>query len=93
MSRAIVCDIINTDYQSARIQFKAVSVNVAKIQEGWDGWITAGSFIWSISAAFGLGAIMQANAWIFEIAGSYAHLTLPTKENVDLAVYVVAAQQ
>lgn len=29
--------------------------------------ITAGSFVWSISAAFGLGAIMQANAWIFEI--------------------------
>lgn len=29
--------------------------------------ITAGSFIWSISAAFGLGAIMLANAWIFEI--------------------------
>ena len=45
MSRAIVCDIINTDYQSARIQFKAVSVNVAKIQEGCDGWITAGAFM------------------------------------------------
>ena len=29
--------------------------------------ITTGSFIWSISAAFGLGAIMLANAWVFEI--------------------------
>ena len=29
--------------------------------------ITAGSLIWSISAALGLGAIMLANAWIFEI--------------------------
>jgi threonine efflux protein len=30
--------------------------------------ITTGSLIWSISAAFGLGAIMHANAWMFEIA-------------------------
>jgi len=29
--------------------------------------ITAGSFIWSISAAFGLGAIMLANVWMFEV--------------------------
>jgi threonine/homoserine/homoserine lactone efflux protein len=29
--------------------------------------ITAGSFIWSVSAAFGLGAIMLANVWIFEV--------------------------
>ncbi len=29
--------------------------------------ITTGSIIWSASAAFGLGAIMQANAWVFEI--------------------------
>lgn len=29
--------------------------------------ITTGSFIWSISAAFGLGAIMLANAWVFEV--------------------------
>ncbi len=29
--------------------------------------ITAGSLIWAISAAFGLGAIMLANAWVFEV--------------------------
>ena len=29
--------------------------------------ITTGSFIWSISAAFGLSAVMQANAWLFEV--------------------------
>lgn len=29
--------------------------------------ITSGSFTWSISAALGLGAIMAANAWAFEI--------------------------
>jgi len=29
--------------------------------------VTTGSFIWSISAAFGLGAIMAANVWVFEI--------------------------
>ena len=29
--------------------------------------VTTGSLIWSISAAFGLGAVMQAHAWIFEI--------------------------
>lgn len=29
--------------------------------------ITSGSLIWSISAAFGLGAIMLANAWAFEV--------------------------
>jgi threonine/homoserine/homoserine lactone efflux protein len=29
--------------------------------------ITTGSFVWSISAALGLGAIMMANAWIFEV--------------------------
>jgi len=29
--------------------------------------ITAGSFTWAISAALGLGALMQANAWLFEI--------------------------
>lgn len=28
--------------------------------------ITTGSFVWSISAALGLGAIMLANAWVFE---------------------------
>lgn len=28
--------------------------------------VTTGSFIWSISAAFGLSAVMQANAWLFE---------------------------
>ncbi|WP_299587914.1 LysE family transporter [uncultured Tateyamaria sp.] len=28
--------------------------------------VTTGSFIWSVSAAFGLGAIMLANAWLFE---------------------------
>jgi threonine efflux protein len=30
--------------------------------------IFTGSMIWSVSAAFGLGAIMLANAWAFEIA-------------------------
>ena len=30
--------------------------------------ITAGSFVWSISAVFGLGAIMLANVWMFEVA-------------------------
>src|SRR5262245_29080627 len=29
--------------------------------------ITAGSWAWSISAALGLGAIMLANAWMFEV--------------------------
>ena len=29
--------------------------------------VTTGSFVWSVSAAFGLGAIMLANAWLFEI--------------------------
>lgn len=29
--------------------------------------ITTGSFVWSISAAAGLGAIMLANAWVFEV--------------------------
>lgn len=29
--------------------------------------VTTGSFIWSISAAFGLGAVMAANVWVFEI--------------------------
>lgn len=28
--------------------------------------ITTGSFIWSVSAAFGLAALMQANVWVFE---------------------------
>lgn len=29
--------------------------------------VTTGSFIWSISAAFGLGAVMAAHAWVFEV--------------------------
>ena len=29
--------------------------------------VTTGSFIWSVSAAFGLGALMAANAWVFEV--------------------------
>lgn len=29
--------------------------------------ITTGSFVWSVSAALGLGAVMLANAWLFEI--------------------------
>jgi threonine/homoserine/homoserine lactone efflux protein len=29
--------------------------------------ITTGSFVWSISAALGLGAVMLANAWVFEV--------------------------
>lgn len=29
--------------------------------------VTTGSFMWSVSAAFGLGAIMLANVWLFEI--------------------------
>ncbi|KIC13669.1 LysE family translocator [Leisingera sp. ANG-Vp] len=29
--------------------------------------ISSGSLIWSVSAAFGLGAVMLANAWIFEV--------------------------
>ncbi|MBQ4826517.1 MULTISPECIES: LysE family translocator [unclassified Leisingera] len=28
--------------------------------------VSSGSLIWSVSAAFGLGAVMLANAWIFE---------------------------
>jgi threonine/homoserine/homoserine lactone efflux protein len=28
--------------------------------------VTTGSFIWSVSAAFGLGALMQAHGWVFE---------------------------
>jgi threonine efflux protein len=30
--------------------------------------VTTGSLIWSVSAAFGLGAVMQANVWMFETA-------------------------
>ncbi|MGC1494785.1 MAG: LysE family transporter [Sulfitobacter sp.] len=30
--------------------------------------VTTGSLIWSVSAAFGLGAVMAANVWLFEIA-------------------------
>lgn len=30
--------------------------------------VTTGSFIWSVSAAFGLGAVMAANVWMFEVA-------------------------
>ena len=30
--------------------------------------VTTGSLLWSVSAAFGLGAIMLANAWAFEVA-------------------------
>ncbi|WP_291732960.1 LysE family transporter [Leisingera sp. F5] len=29
--------------------------------------VSSGSLIWSVSAAFGLGAVMLANAWIFEV--------------------------
>ena len=29
--------------------------------------VTTGSFIWSISAAFGLGAVMAAHGWLFEV--------------------------
>ena len=29
--------------------------------------ITSGSWLWSISAALGLGALMHANAWVFDI--------------------------
>ncbi|MFL4470249.1 LysE family transporter [Tateyamaria armeniaca] len=29
--------------------------------------VTTGSFMWSVAAAFGLGAIMLANVWLFEI--------------------------
>lgn len=29
--------------------------------------VTTGSFIWSVSAAFGLGAVMAANVWVFEV--------------------------
>ena len=29
--------------------------------------VTTGSLIWSVAAAFGLGAVMLANAWVFEI--------------------------
>jgi threonine/homoserine/homoserine lactone efflux protein len=29
--------------------------------------VTSGSFIWSVSAAFGLGAVMLAHSWLFEI--------------------------
>lgn len=29
--------------------------------------ITTGSLIWSVSAALGLGAVMLANAWVFEV--------------------------
>ena len=29
--------------------------------------ISAGSLIWAVSAAFGLGAIMLSNAWVFEV--------------------------
>ncbi len=29
--------------------------------------VTTGSFMWSVSAAFGLGAVMAANVWVFEI--------------------------
>jgi threonine/homoserine/homoserine lactone efflux protein len=30
--------------------------------------VTTGSFTWSVSAAFGLGAVMAANAWMFQVA-------------------------
>lgn len=29
--------------------------------------VTTGSFIWSFAAAFGLGAVMAANVWVFEV--------------------------
>lgn len=29
--------------------------------------VTTGSLIWSVSAAFGLGAVMAANVWVFEV--------------------------
>ena len=29
--------------------------------------ITTGSLMWSVSAALGLGAVMLANAWMFEV--------------------------
>ncbi|MBY6056475.1 LysE family transporter [Leisingera daeponensis] len=29
--------------------------------------VSSGSLIWSVSAAFGLGAVMLANAWMFEV--------------------------
>ncbi|WP_420012557.1 LysE family translocator [Tateyamaria sp.] len=29
--------------------------------------VTTGSFMWSVGAAFGLGAIMLANVWLFEV--------------------------
>jgi threonine efflux protein len=29
--------------------------------------VTTGSFMWSIAAAFGLGAVMSANVWVFEV--------------------------
>ena len=54
--------------------------------------IATGSLIWSVSAALGLGAIMLANVWVFEViryfgaaylmylAFKSAHSALPTKE-------------
>lgn len=30
--------------------------------------VTTGSFIWSVAAAFGLGAVMAANGWLVEVA-------------------------
>lgn len=38
--------------------------------------ITTGSFVWSISAALGLGALMLANAWAFEVIRYFGVLYL-----------------
>ncbi len=57
--------------------------------------VTTGSFIWSVSAAFGLGALMAANAWVFEViryvgAGYLAWLAVKSARSAWLGNKLVA---
>lgn len=57
--------------------------------------VTTGSFIWSVSAAFGLGAVMAANAWVFEVvryigAGYLAWLALKSARSAWFGNKMVA---
>ncbi len=57
--------------------------------------VTTGSFIWSVSAAFGLGAVMAANVWMFEIiryigAGYLAWLALKSARSAWAGSKLVA---
>ena len=52
----------------ATLAIMAVSMNQGRFYSAMMALgILTGSLFWSVSAAFGLGAIMQANAWLFEM--------------------------